>query len=575
MTGLPFLNLFFRNRSKSSSKNFSTLDDILPQRDSLHIFEDIERSIIVIDRDRQMDPTIQNFLADHQALRGAVFKVEWVPFSDIPKRKDELRLRQAKLKSPGTVDNTAQARAIAILKDAALCRASDVHILRRANHTEVQFRIKKNLLIYREVSCDEGDSLLNALCYACTSGDNTIKPYETQDGGLNGNQPELVGTGIENVRMVRGPMYRGQHMELRVQGREQSEGSGSLPPSITLRECYRPEGELKLRAYGFTEDQVERLLSVLRMPKGIIMLTGPVGSGKTTTNYELLKQVARINPGKRLITIAQPVEYEMPWAIQLEISNTLSAAEAGKKAQEYLRYSLRMDPNVLEIAEIRDAEIAITAISAAQTGRQVFTTMHIDCAFEYASRLENFDGKILAPRITCNSSVFKCIVAQRLIPLLCPQCKEPWDYDEAAERENEREGKPKRAARAIASWGDMSLVYTKKRGGCSHCQYTGFKSVTAVAEVVEPDEELMSDLATYGADIARRRFRSRPEADTSMVEKAIDRVFEGIIDPWSILDEIDRIPTKQEIERDRRTGAYERSAAGKRMDGALASGEEP
>jgi len=352
-------------------------------------------------------------------------------------------------------------------------------------------------------------------------------------------------------------------MELRLQAREKNRGSGTLPTEVVLRECYRPPGQLSLEDYGFTPAQIDRLLYIVSQPSGILMATGPVGSGKTTLMFKLLEWLARTDPSKRLVSIEQPVEYPMPWGVQLEISNALSAAEAGKRAQEYLRYSLRMDPDILQLAEVRDAETALTTIMAAQTGRRVITTFHIACAFEFALRLQNMDHERLSPNVTCNSAVFRGIVAQRLIPVLCKHCKTPWQYevgwDDKAVRE--KTGMPRRAAEAFASWGDITSVRKRHPGGCSHCQFTGFEAVTAVAEVVETDEELMNDLIHHGVSVARRRFRSRPDADTSMVEKAIHRAMDGLLDPATILKEIDRIPSKVEIERERVTGRAERDRA--------------
>ena len=563
-----FSRLFIRPDAHTGRTGHPFMFD-LTSDDAKHLVVDDLRKLIVIDQDRRSDVVIQNFLADHLAKHQVLYTVDWVPFSDIPKRREGIRLRGAASNAGKEIDNTVRNRAIAILRTAAQCRASDVHILLRPDHAEIQFRIKKSLMIYREVSATDGELLLNANQRICTSGDNMPKPRETQDGGISG--AVLDGTGLENVRMVRSPCYGGQYMALRLQYREKSRGSGTLPADVVLRECYRPEGQLDLEGYGFTTDQIDRLLYIVSQPNGVLMATGPVGSGKTTLMFKLLEWLARADPSKRVVSIEQPVEYPMPWAIQMEITNSLSAAEAGKRAQEYLRYSLRMDPDILMTAEIRDAETALTTIMAAQTGRRVITTFHIACAFEFALRLQNMDYERLSPNVTCNSAVFRGIVAQRLVPVLCTHCKTPWPFD-GTDEAAEKVGMPRRAAEAFASWGDRAKVRMRRPGGCSHCQFTGYESVTAVAEVVETDEELMNDLIQHGVSIARRRFRSRPGADTSMVEKAIERALAGLLDPSTILKEIDRIPPRDEVERERKIGRAERSKAAAQAQ-AIASPE--
>lgn len=532
----------------------------LSPNDAQHAAVDDLTKTIYIDRTKRSSDAFQAWLNSHLNTTGVVYHVVWEAFSDITRRREEIRQRGAAHHKPGEASNTARNQAISVLKIAATCRASDVHILRRREHTEIQFRIKKSLMVYRELNNSDGDALLVALYRLCSSQDNTIKPQETQDGGITGHL--LDGTGLENVRLVRGPAYPandgGGHMELRLQYREKSEGSGALPNNVLLTLPRRPDGQLKLVQYGFTEDQVDRLKYIATQPSGVLMLTGPTGSGKTTTIFELAKWQARTDPGKRLVAIEQPVEYPMPWAVQLEISNALDAAAAGKRFQDNLRYSLRMDPDRLIIGEIRDAEVALTAFDAAQTGHSVLTTLHIEDPFEFATRLQNMNFERLSFRVTCNSSVIRGIVAQRLLPILCDSCKEPWTPGD--------DRMPHRAAAALASWGDTSMTFKMHAGGCAHCQFTGIGSVTSVAEVVETDEELMNDLITKGIAIARRRFRSRPDVDTPMVEKAIALALQGKVDPWTILREVDKIPSKEQVDRDRRIGRAERARAAEEAD---------
>lgn len=554
------------NRLQNRTRKSTSYDGTLDATEAQHVAIDDLTKTLYVDQTRRNSVAIQQWMAEHRARTGLLYRVEWEPFSDISRRREEIRQTYAGQKGPQETSNTARNQAIGMLKIAAQCRASDVHVLKRKDHTEIQFRIKKTLMVYRELNNTEGEALLVALYRLCSSQDNTIKPLETQDGGITGQI--LDGTGLENVRLVRGPAYPandgGGHMELRLQYREKSEGSGALPAGVTLRLPRRPEGELKLASYGFSEDQIDRLKYIATQPSGVLLLTGPTGSGKTTTIYELAKWQARTDPGKRLVGIEQPVEYPMPWAVQLEISNALDSKTAGERFQANLRYSLRMDPDRLIIGEIRDAEVALTTFDAAQTGHGVLSTLHIEDPFEFPTRLQNMNFERLSFRVTCNSSVIRGVVAQRLLPLLGPHCKELWTVND--------ERMPQRAAQALATWGDTSSTYKIHPGGCSRCQYTGAGSVTSVAEVVETDEELMNDLITKGIAIARRRFRSRPEADTPMVEKAIKLALEGLVDPYTIIREVDKIPSREQVDRDRRIGRAERARAA--QDAAALAREE-
>jgi len=522
--------------------------------DAQHVYVDDLTGTILADITRRDSLSLQQFLAAHTRATGRIFPVSWVPFSEVTHQATDARQRAAQSETDGETGN-ARGRAIALLKTAARARASDVHILRRRGHTEIQLRIKKNLVVLNELNNAEGDALLVAMYRLGSSQDNTFKENETQDGGIAGEI--LDGTGLENVRIVRGPAYPsvegGGHMELRLQYREKSDGSAVLPEGVILRPPSAPTGRLKLRDYGFDEDQVDRLLYIASAPSGMLLFTGPTGSGKTTSIFEMGKWQARSAPGKRAVAIEQPVEYPMPWAVQLEISNALSAEAAGERFRENLRYSLRMDPDRLIIGEIRDAEVALTSFDASQTGHSVLSTLHIEDPFDFPLRFQNMDFNRLSFRVTCNSSVIRGIVAQRLLPVLCEHCKQRWTTDD--------ERMPKRAAAALCSWGDTVSVFRLNPTGCVRCQYTGVGTVTAVAEVVETDEELMNDIVTKGVPVARRRYRSRPDADTPMVERAVKLALQGTVDPASIIREVALIPFKEQVDLDRARGRSEREHA--------------
>lgn len=519
-----------------------------------HIWIDEINETIFADLTRRETHSMQALLSDHHRQTGRVFKVIWEPLSDIQRRLVDNRANDAETSATESAE-TASGRALALLKIAARCQATDLHILKRRTHTLIQFRIKKDLRDYGELNNAEGYALMVAMYRLCSSQDSTIKDAETQDGGIAGEI--LDGTGLENVRLVRGPSYPaiegGQHMELRLQYRDKASQSPSIPQGVVLRPPKAPAGKLRLAQYGFTPEQIDRLQNIAGSPSGMLVLTGPTGSGKTSTIGEVEKWKARSNPGKRTISIEQPVELELPHAVQLEISNALSAEEAGKAFRENLRYTLRMDPDRLIIGELRDHDVTLTSFDASQTGHFVLTTLHIEDPFDFPLRFQNMDYERLSFRVTCNSSVIRGVVAQRLLPILCAHCKTPWRPDD--------ERMSREAASALVSWSNGEPIYQKSEEGCPHCQFTGVRNVTAVAEVVQTDEELMNDLVTRGVPVARRRFRSRPGADTSMVEKAIGLAIAGKVDPASIITEVGQIPARDQLELDRARGRAERAQA--------------
>lgn len=510
-----------------------------------------------------IDTIAQTILADEKLQRKINFlewldeirlhpslphlKVTWAPISKI---SVEIEKDHHSGDGHQNVEDDAEARdhALALLREAATYNASDIHIHRQANHAEISFRVNGKLGIAHEYDTNFADHLIPVLYTLCRSRDASQSQMEFQDGSIPND--ELTGTGIANVRVVKGPCYPvtegGQFMILREQYARTGSPRKNDKPLKPLRTPRRPEGSAKFAEFGLTEEQIERIQRISMAPSGVLLCTGPTGSGKTTLLFEVAADKARKQPGRRLITIEQPVEYPMPWAIQLEISNALDARKAGEEFKARLRNTLRMDPNDMMIGEIRDAEVALTAIDAAQTGHFVMTTLHVDDPFDYPLRLRNMDDKRLDFNTTCNASVVRGVVGQRLLPLLCPHCSVPWQTND--------DRMPRSTNEAVLTWGDNKDAIRRVGPGCVHCQGTGTHDRTAVAEIIETDEELMSDFVRFNASVARHRFRARNGVDPSMVETALKHVFSGTVDPFDVLTEVDRIRPLDVVMEERAKG---------------------
>jgi type II secretory ATPase GspE/PulE/Tfp pilus assembly ATPase PilB-like protein len=292
----------------------------------------------------------------------------------------------------------------------------------------------------------------------------------------------------------------------------------------------RPEGEFRLGKMGFTPLQVELLERLIRRSEGIIVVTGPCGTGKTTTLYELTRQRARLFPHTRPVTIESPPEYPMPWATQLECHSD--------QFPEMVRHALCMRPDAILLSELRGADEALAALQAAMTGHLVLTTLHVMDPFQSFSRLELLDNVRLSRKVVCNHRQVISLVSQRLVPILCPHCCQPLD---------QAFGKyPAYLQRALNSWAAArphGLEKVRVRGeGCDKCNPLGIARKQAVVEVVVTDEQLMADCIEYGASVAARNHRKRPGSDKSMIEHAMDLVLEGELDPSDAEHEVGEIP---------------------------------
>ncbi len=233
---------------------------------------------------------------------------------------------------------------------------------------------------------------------------------------------------------------------------------------IVLRLLSNDAANIDIEKLGFNTRELEDYLEGIKKPHGIILISGPTGSGKTTTLYATLKILNKEK--SNIITIEDPIEYTLEGVNQVQLKESIGLTFAGA-----LRSFLRQDPDVIMLGEIRDGETAQMAIRAALTGHLVLSTIHTNSAWGTISRLTDMGVPSFLLASTLNTTV-----AQRLIRLLCPECKEQKTFDE------QQFPKTFHAPRKV-----QTQFVTK---GCEHCHYTGFKGRKAIYEVIPIDFEL-------------------------------------------------------------------------------------
>lgn len=406
--------------------------------------------------------------------------------------------------------------------DAAALGAEDLHVLQRERHTEFQLRIDGELWTVPdwELTPEQGATFVRATC----SGLATVKienfsVNEYQDAQIAGSA--LPGMGITSVRIARGPCYPmeadGAFMINRLQYHRHGERTEearkrreALDGRLRLEVPEAPAGAVDFLKLGFTPLQARLFEEIIRTPEGIFFQTGPTGAGKTTTHYEMLRYKAQVSPELRQVTIEAPVEYPMEWAVQLLGTNL---------PYDYLvSRTLRQDPDVISVAEVRTADEGVAAIQAAQTGHLVLATLHEVDPYETVSRLEMLDHIRLSRRMICNHKVVIGFMAQRMIPILCNKCKEPLS--------EHPDDVPAYLLERVRTWGDIDKVHVRGRG-CSVCK--GRKTIgrRPVAEIVLASEDLMDDFLRHDINTARRNHRLREGSDKSMLAHAMDKVLAG------------------------------------------------
>ncbi len=321
-----------------------------------------------------------------------------------------------------------------IIAEAISLRASDIHIEPFADRVRIRYRIDGVLV--------ERDSPPRRLLAPMTSrikimGNIDIsEKRRPQDGRIKMN-------------------VQGKHFDLRVSMLPTNHGQ-----STVMRLLDRGSIQVSIKDLGFGEDDYKRFQAIIKRPNGIFLVTGPTGSGKTTTLYAALNELNR--PDRKIITAEDPVEYYLPGINQVEVRHNI-----GLDFARIIRAMLRQAPNIILVGEIRDKETADIAVQASLTGHLVFSTLHTNDAPSAITRL----GDIGVQPFLIASSVI-AIMAQRLVRLVCPKCKEP--------------DKPPSAELKAAGLTPDKLVNANfQRGrGCAHCHHTGYRGRKGIFEML-------------------------------------------------------------------------------------------
>ncbi len=316
--------------------------------------------------------------------------------------------------------------------------ASDIHIEPFADRVQVRFR--SDGLLYEHEALPKG--MLQGL--------TTRVKIMAQ---LDISERRLPQDGRIQIKVA------GKNVDLRVSCLPVMYGE-----SIVLRILDKQSISFSLATLGFPDRELRKFEKLIRQPYGIILVTGPTGSGKTTTLYSALHDIN--TPDRKIVTVEDPVEYELDGINQVQVNTT-----AGLTFAKGLRSIVRQDPDVILIGEIRDSETAEIAIQSALTGHLVFSTLHTNNAAGAVARLLEMGAQdyLLA------SSIIG-IMAQRLVRVLCPRCKEPYTMPQEL---REKYGLDDAGA---------EVVYRPK--GCDACSKTGYRGRMAIFELLEVDDEI-------------------------------------------------------------------------------------
>jgi len=261
--------------------------------------------------------------------------------------------------------------------------------------------------------------------------------------------------------------------------------------------------ELRLDLLGFSEEVLRRFRRYITQPYGMILVTGPTGSGKTTTLYAALTEIK--SPEDKIITIEDPVEYQIDGITQIPVNE-----KKGLTFARGLRSILRHDPDKIMVGEIRDPETAQIAIQSALTGHLVFTTVHANNVFDVI-------GRFLHMQVDPYSfiSALNCILAQRLVRVLCPYCKAAVHYSDQVLIESGLNPE------------EFRHRFFYEARGCSECHFTGYKGRTAIAELLELSDTIR-EMILSRKPLSEVKKRAKEEGMVFLREAGIQKVLQGI-----------------------------------------------
>lgn len=369
----------------------------------------------------------------------------------------------------------------ALLEEAHLAHASDIHLDPTSSCLRVRLRVDGVLIDFKEICSDIKLEVISRI--KVMSGLRTDEHQAPQDGRFRHHLPA---GGNVDVRVSIAPTYYGENAVLRLLAENQ--------------------GEYSLAALGFNKRSIAQIEKAIRKPDGMILATGPTGSGKTTTLYTLIKMLN--NPSVAIVTIEDPIEYSIDHIEQIQVN-----PRAGLTFATGLRSILRQDPDIIMVGEIRDSETAGIAVNTALTGHLLLSTLHTNDASTTLPRLIDMgiDAYLVA-------STINLAIGQRLVRKICQSCKEGALITEAM----------------VTALGSLPLKQPFALGetlwygkGCEACNETGYKGRISINEVLVATPAI-KDAIMQMSSAHKLRDIAIKEGMVTMLEDGAEKVREGV-----------------------------------------------
>ena len=364
-----------------------------------------------------------------------------------------------------------------ILSEGVELRASDIHIEPFATRVRIRYRVDGVLVEKENPPYRYLLPILSRL--KIMAGIDISEKRRPQDGRI---KTSLKGRDFD-LRLSLLPTVYGQ--------------------SAVMRILDRSNIKVNIRDLGFAEDDFARFQNLIKRPNGIFLVTGPTGSGKTTTLYSAINELNTTE--RKIITAEDPVEYYLPGINQCEVKHNI-----GLDFSRIIRAMLRQAPNVILVGEIRDAETAKIAIEASLTGHLVFSTLHTNDAPSAITRLIDIG---VQPFLVASSII--AVMAQRLVRRICPKCKEPYTPTPAD---------IKASGLTAEQIGTAKFMHGK---GCSNCNKTGYRGRQGIYEMLRLDGKLR-EMAFKGSSAQEMRRHAKSKGMRNLLDDGLIKVCKGM-----------------------------------------------
>ncbi|VVE58370.1 type ii secretion system protein [Pandoraea iniqua] len=455
-----------------------------------------KRAVMAISTSHRLDPHVLHY---QENVRRLGWECEYVP-CDMRSVLDLYRFSPARSGELAASDSDLQRYIVGLIDEATELRSSDLHIVVRSGYCEILCRSDGVLQPMQQLRGDEGVRLCATIYQSmCDVAEPTFKPLQAQRARMK--DEFLAECGLSGARINTRPLARGMLMVLRLL---YAESPGAVK---TLSEL------------GYLPEQCEILEELMEQRTGMVLLSGPTGSGKSTTLKVIMQKLMAEQAGIHLLTLEDPPEYEIEGANQSPVTG--DRGDAGGVAQEWanaISDAMRLDPDVIMIGEVRDSVTAKMAFRAAMTGHLIWTTIHANDGLAILPRLQ--DESVMETLLT-DSKLVTGLVNQSLVQVLCQHCKMP-----LIGNENEVSSRLLERLRAHCRLESVFL----QGPGCEHCRYRGVAGRTVVAEVIKTSPGLMQAYAD-GHHLGALKYWLHDMCGLSKVDALIRKINEGFVDP--------------------------------------------